>query len=552
MKAYSYIRFSKQSQAQGDSYRRQSEQVKEYCNKHNLILSNQTFEDLGISAYSGDNISTGALSLFIEGVKSKAIPTPCYLLLENLDRLSRAEIKRATMLFLDLLDRNVTLVTLSDSKVYDSNSEMVDVMQAIMILNRGWEESETKSKRVRAAKQAKRETTLAGETKFTGNCPKWLKLNKETQTFEEIPEFVDTLKRIFDMRSKGYGIVKILKTLNEEGTIAFGSKTVKDENGQPVKDKKTGKIKKVPSQWSQTTVVNYLKSKAVIGEFQLRQDGVPIGDPIPNYFPTVIEPELFYRVQDTFGKVTRGRTATFRNPLVGLLSCHVCGGPIKFDHVAPRKGRRHAPKKYLRCKSTYEKKHKCFDGMINFTGVLNSVIALTAYLNFSKINSEDHDALTAKLSKLDIQKKGIEDKLKNYSAAIADGLNTSIVIDDMNKLSTELEQIKVDIETTKASLSSIQPSESLEGIEKLDLETEQGRRNLNLFLKQYVEKIQVDKNNVYITFFSQQIPHPVCAPLGLNYSDPEVLEDRIDQTDMALNIDSYFEFDEPPVKDSLI
>ncbi|EAR62966.1 recombinase family protein [Neptuniibacter caesariensis] len=542
MKAYSYIRFSKQSQAQGDSLRRQTEAIRSYCTKNNLTLSTQTFEDLGISAWKGANADTGALGAFIKGCESGAIQTPCSLLVENLDRLSREHVRKAFGLLLQLLDLDVTIITLMDEKVYSPDCDQMDLMVALTYMSRGAEESQTKSDRVRKAKQAKREKTLAGEVKFTGNCPKWLKLNKDTQTFEEIPEFVETLKRIYDMRSKGYGIVKILKTLNEEGIRAFGLKIVKDENGEPVKDK-TGKVKKVPSKWSQTTVVNYLKSRAVIGEYQLKERGVPVGDPITDYFPTVIDPELFYRVQDTFTKVTKGRTTTFRNALTGLLSCHVCGGPIKFDHVPPKKGRKHAPNQYLRCKSTYERKTTCFKGMINYSGVLSSVIAMTAYLNFNKINSEDYEALTAKLAELETNRIDTEAKLNNLSAVIQAGVTAPNFVKDANRLSSSLDEIKTDIDSTKAKLSSVEPSEAMKSIDSLDLESEQGRRDLNLFLKQYIKKIEVTKNDVYVTFLSQQIPDPIRAPLGANYNNPELLSDYIDKTDLALNIEDYFEFD---------
>ncbi|MCP1065459.1 hypothetical protein M5G07_07700 [Serratia symbiotica] len=45
-KAYSYVR-----QAQGDSYRRQHQQARDYCATHNLKLDYKTIEDIGVNAF---------------------------------------------------------------------------------------------------------------------------------------------------------------------------------------------------------------------------------------------------------------------------------------------------------------------------------------------------------------------------------------------------------------------------------------------------------------------------------------------------------------------
>lgn len=45
-KAYSYVR-----QAQGDSYRRQPQQARDYCATHNLELDDKTIENIGVNAF---------------------------------------------------------------------------------------------------------------------------------------------------------------------------------------------------------------------------------------------------------------------------------------------------------------------------------------------------------------------------------------------------------------------------------------------------------------------------------------------------------------------
>lgn len=552
MKAYSYIRFSKQSQSRGDSYRRQQSRIQKYVTDNNLTLSNENYEDLGISAWKSANAATGALGTFVEAVETGKIETPCTLIVESLDRISRDHVKVALRLFLTLSENEVTLVTLSDNKVYPPDSEMMDLMQAILIFSRGFEESETKSQRVRAANRKQREKTLEGKVKFTGNAPKWLKLNKETQTFEPIPERVEILKRIFQMRLKSYGLVKILKTLNEEGIPAFTMKVIKDKNGEAIKDKH-GNPRKEPSKWSQTTISNYLKTKSVIGEYQLHESvrdpitnkyiSTPVGDPITDYFPTIISETDFYRVQDTFGKVSKGTTNSFPNPLVGLLQCGLCNGPMKFSEVKPREGRKHKPLQYLRCKSTYEHKTKCHTGSIRFDGVLSTSLLLASYLNYSKINEEDHAKLQGQLSKLKADKEDINIRLNRISKSIQGGLIAPSIIQDANNLSAELNQLNQDIEATIAELSNIEPVSAEAGLTNLETDTPDQRREVNLFLKSYVGKILVFKDKVSLRFLSHQLPEPITAPIGLDTTNPEVISDYIDAADLALNIDKYFDFE---------
>src|SRR5215471_15381363 len=67
--AFSYIRFSTRKQAQGDSQRRQTELAEAYCRRRGWTLSDQTFEDLGVSAWHGANALVGNLGEFLKAVQ---------------------------------------------------------------------------------------------------------------------------------------------------------------------------------------------------------------------------------------------------------------------------------------------------------------------------------------------------------------------------------------------------------------------------------------------------------------------------------------------------
>lgn len=91
-KLYSYVRWSSDRQSKGTSLERQTAKAKEFAHSHNLELVELL--DAGLSAYRGKNTTQGALGGFIQAVESGAIPNDSYLFVENLDRLSRQDIRK--------------------------------------------------------------------------------------------------------------------------------------------------------------------------------------------------------------------------------------------------------------------------------------------------------------------------------------------------------------------------------------------------------------------------------------------------------------------------
>src|SRR5262249_57958368 len=101
-RAFSYIRMSTPEQLLGHSLQRQLEASAAYAAKHNLtLLESDQMRDIGISAFRGANIAIGALGRFLEAVKTKKVPGGSYLLVENLDRLSRQQATKALSIFLE-------------------------------------------------------------------------------------------------------------------------------------------------------------------------------------------------------------------------------------------------------------------------------------------------------------------------------------------------------------------------------------------------------------------------------------------------------------------
>ena len=121
--------------------------------------------------------------------------------------------------------------------------------------------------------------------KLTAKAPAWLKLSQDRTKFILIPEAAKAIELIFRKKLAGKGAERIARELNDDPNIWKPPRTG---------PKKTGG-------WRGSYINKILRNRAVIGEFQPYKlvDGKrqPIGDPIPDYFPPVIDKELFYQVQ---------------------------------------------------------------------------------------------------------------------------------------------------------------------------------------------------------------------------------------------------------------
>src|SRR5262249_45991356 len=135
--AYSYIRFSSPGQAEGDSLRRQTAAARAWCDLNGIYLDEATtLHDLGKSAFTGSHRSNpdrNALAAFLRLVEQGKVPRGSFLVIENLDRLSREHIQPALLLALNLLQAGVRLVQLKPAvMVFDDKSDTLPVMMMML------------------------------------------------------------------------------------------------------------------------------------------------------------------------------------------------------------------------------------------------------------------------------------------------------------------------------------------------------------------------------------------------------------------------------------
>lgn len=214
----SYIRFSSEKQAKGDSLRRQSKMVTDWLKAHPEYYLDQdlSFRDLGVSGFTGKHLK-GGLGDFLTAIEKGLVKAGDTLLIESLDRLSRQDVDQASELLRNILRSGVDVVTLSDGEHYtrESLKDPLALIKSILIMQRAHEESLRKAERIQAAWDAKKEAAKAG-IKISRRCPAWLRLNVTVRPSRN-PEKVATVKRCFQLRLEGKSIWEIVRTLNAEG-----------------------------------------------------------------------------------------------------------------------------------------------------------------------------------------------------------------------------------------------------------------------------------------------------------------------------------------------
>jgi DNA invertase Pin-like site-specific DNA recombinase len=311
-RAYSYVRFSTKRQSKGDSLERQLDQSRAYAAEFNLDLQEHAYDDLGISAFDSSNVIKGALAAFLKAVENGHIERGSYLLVENLDRLSRAQLFEAMALLDRLVKLGIRVVSLADRRVLDEETvrEPMNLMWAVFVFIRANEESQTKSMRITSSHKRKRDNRLPFAF---GQGPGWLRPNNTKTGWEVIPERAESVIKVFEHSARGIGSTAIARIANAEGWPVPGR----------AKD------------WHKTLPHKLLRNRRLLGELEPQvKDGKvrrPTGDCWENYYPSVISQELFSAAQGAAERrriLPKRRDIGYHNVFQGFLRCGHCGATL--------------------------------------------------------------------------------------------------------------------------------------------------------------------------------------------------------------------------------
>jgi DNA invertase Pin-like site-specific DNA recombinase len=431
--------------------------------------------DAGVSSYGGDNVRKGALGEFINAVDCGLIKTPCVLILEQLDRLTRMKLRDARKLFESLLEKGVKICVSISGKIYDEASldNPFDLFFSIMELSAAHEYAASIGRRSGAAWKRKKERTKTGEI-LTKTCPAWLRVTNKA--FEVIPDRRKIVQNIFNDYVNGFGYRAIAKRLNTKAVPTFG----------------TGKG------WNTSYIQQILFSRAVIGDYQpyncIGKKRIPSGEPVPNYFPAVVDLKTWQAAAArrlTTRKPSGKSTKKLNNLFAGILKCNRCGQSHTFIY---NNGRIPAFVCYnaTRGKCKFVSMHyNPFEKMVIYS-IARELIPLLRE-NVNKPDREHGELL---------QKKEVcQRKLNALNNALQEGEGESpkTVLQTMTALENELEALNLLIEK-KENEKGI----DFDGYQKILLNLYAGEKNLadldyrirvRKVLNYVLERIVVDNAN---------------------------------------------------------
>lgn len=298
--AFSYVRFSSEKQAAGTSLERQTEAAQKWADENGYVLDRSlNLQDLGVSAFKGDNTSVGKLAAFKDAVEAGAIPAGSTLIVENLDRISRQTHRKAARVLEDILEAGVDVVTLQDGKRYTLKDLDEDPLTSIMIIltfSRAHEESLTKSRRVTDGWQRNLAKVKAGTRLRSKAIPAWLKLvgDLDDGHFEVIEEKAAITRELLTRFADGESVWSIAKGFRDRGITTARGKIFASGN-----------------------IYHLVRTKAPYGILEIgkgTKNDRTVFDQIEGYFPRIVDEDVQRRVLLRLQGIGKAKMPTTSEP----------------------------------------------------------------------------------------------------------------------------------------------------------------------------------------------------------------------------------------------
>jgi len=305
-----YERCSSDEQVEGNSFERQRKAAEAHLESLNLPkeIPVEWLQDAGFSGFSGKHVRKGKLGKFVDRIRSGELKNGLFIC-ESVSRASR----QGPMAFLSMvnlmLEAGFTIQLLDGSAPFDRH-KMPPFMGTQLAIHADIARAESQVKSDFSKANWDKRRRLAAETgqAFTSECPNWLTV--VDGKYVPIPERIAAIRTLYALARDGWGISKLVRYANENALPAPGKGTT----------------------WHTSLVNRVLSNAALIGRFQPHRnvDGKrqPLGDVIENFFPVVLDVDLFKAVQSQRAKAVdfpKRRDDNNFNYLMGIAKCS-CGG----------------------------------------------------------------------------------------------------------------------------------------------------------------------------------------------------------------------------------
>lgn len=495
MLAFSYIRWSSTQQTSGDSLRRQTDLAASYAAQHNLTLDNTSFQDHGVSAFKGKNVVEGKLGTFLQAIDEGTIETPCYLLVEALDRITRNEIADATQLFLSIIQRGVTIVVLQSEQLFSKETISADngisLIIAISMLVQGYTDSAKRGKRVGEAWDQKRQKMTEGVI-ASRHCPSWLDVSEDGTRFIVNEEKAAIVRRMFSLAFAGNGVHSIAKIFNAEGVPTISKRRQRNDHGELTE----------PTQvWTPGNISGFFRHECVFGRWRRaskrRSDGPEC---IDNYYPEIVSKEDYDAIAVSRSKRTAngGFRQGTSNLFSGLTKCAYCDTALKFKGLDAARPKAKATNKsvYLHCRRAMV--HACTADKIPYMPLESDLLSYLINwqnrdLNPQQMASNTRSVRSTLEQELALRESELDALVKVITLTKSSPEVLAARIDDVQ---SQIDKLKDDIKKlTATNLTEQQLKDSVELFEQLvDGGDQELRKKVQVALRRQIRKIEIAPN----------------------------------------------------------
>ena len=360
-KVYAYQRFSSDAQIGNSSLDRQSKLISSWLNRHPECELEEEIVDEGISAYTGKNISDGALGEYFNKLEQGLVQPNSILLVEDFSRFTRQNLKEAEPLLFKLWDHGISFAIANRDKIFDPSGrdDIFSRFQLLFEINHAFNDSEYRSKKVKGSYVRREENAKQGIVPRMRR-PFWLDKKGKCNQFKPI------IEDIFALYLSGQGQRNILNAIKEKYPEAqFLEKT------------------------NPSTVMDWISKESVIGMWR--------GNKV---YEAAIDEDTYYQAQDIReNRKYKNVKPDSEWPLSGLIRCKGCGCGMSIQRSYIKQKQRYGLP-ILRCGNTQRKGKKSPE--CTTVGTFPLIIAHYFYFEYSR------RTIFEKLSKSELNKERLQ------------------------------------------------------------------------------------------------------------------------------------------------
>lgn len=513
---YGYPRWSSEDQGEGSSEERQRASIMSYAAE--LGGRVEWWTDAGVSAWNGNNLKNGCIARLAHDILSGK-REPGILMVDEPSRFSRADFVD-TLAFLTPLLQRGTQFAVAQRKLLlrkGDDAAFFSLFQFLVESQGGHTENVKRIGQVRketTIRRARLKPGIVWSSRVTDwlTCSKATRKNDHEQKVTVIPGRGELVVEFFEL-SVAYGSQRLSKLLNER---AKTDPKYKSWRG---------------TEWTPDMLSNLLSNRAVLGEFQPHETRprpgavanpltrykkppivrTPTGEVIVGYYPVVIGPDLWDRVQAA--KALRARVKSGRpsrenvNLFSGLCRCGVCDSPM---HL--RGKNRRGKNDWLICPGSA--RGVCANNTYYSVtrlerAFLRTGLTMLASASDFSIGREEADALAAKLDEARKAGAAALKGLDNARAMIPytdNDADRAVIVASVKDARQQLEQAQAERDSIERALTEARgddPEDAMRRAEFLTADAQQGdaeaRTALAAIIKSVIARVEFVDGKVFIS-----------------------------------------------------